>query len=78
MDQSPVEYDREVIWRMRGITDNVWHFGQQTVLGGRYSLSFQLNGDAVRASVDDIVVLDGECPFEVSKSPSIVLPLERF
>ena len=49
--------------------DDEWHFGQTTLIDARLNrLVFQLTGDAVRAAVDDIRVVDGECPLDRSQS----------
>jgi len=56
------------MWRVRGIGDDEWHFGQVTLADDRVSrLVFQLTGDAVRAAVDDIRVIDGQCPLDRSQ-----------
>jgi len=55
------------MWRVRGVGDDEWHFGQTTLIDDRLSrLAFQLTGDGVRAAVDDIRVIDGECPLDRS------------
>ena len=55
------------MWRVRGISDDEWYFGQTTLVDDRLSrLVFQLSGDAVRAAVDDVRVVDGECPLDRS------------
>jgi len=55
------------MWRVRGIGDDEWHFGQTTLVdSGLVQLVFQLTGDAVRAAVDDVRVIDGECPLDRS------------
>ena len=52
---------KKVIWRMRSLADNIWHFAMQTVNDGNFRLLFELNGDNVRAAIDDIAVINGEC-----------------
>jgi len=58
---------------VRGIGDDEWHFGQTTLIDSQMNqLLFQLTGDAVRAAIDDIRVIDGECPLDRSQyTPSI-------
>ena len=46
---------------MRSLADNIWHFAMQTVNDGNFRLLFELNGDNVRAAIDDIAVINGEC-----------------
>lgn len=67
------ESRRDTIWRMRSIADGTWHFAQTSIIDGRYQLVFELNGDRVRAAIDDVVALDGDCDMERSEStPSAV------
>jgi len=55
------------MWRVRGIDDDQWHFGQTTLTDDRPSrLVIQLSGDGVRAAVDDVRVIDGDCPLDHS------------
>ena len=58
----------QTVWRMRGVGDGAWHFGQATIVEADLSqLVFELNGDGVRAAIDDIRVIDGDCSMDLSE-----------
>jgi len=62
--------DADVIWRMRSLADNIWHFAMQTVVNGQFRIIFEISGDRVRAGIDDVKIVDGECDSDsVSKLP---------
>ena len=67
-DLTDPPQDSKVIWRMRSLSDDVWHLAMQTIAEGYFRLIFEINGDHVRTSIDDVIVLDGQCsPESVSK-----------
>ncbi len=52
----------DAIWRVHGVTDNVWHAGKAEIGPGTYTLRFDINGDEYRGGIDDILITPGSCP----------------
>ncbi len=50
-----------MVWRLRSIADNEWHFAQTTLTSGYYQLLVQLSGNAMRGGIDDVTLLPGNC-----------------
>ena len=52
------------IWRVHGITNNAWQYGQVNVHNGTFHLEFLIIGQGYRGGFDDILLTPGECkPF---------------
>lgn len=51
----------EVIWRLRSVADNEWHFAQTALDRGTYQLLVTLSGNDVRGGIDDVMVVPGNC-----------------
>ena len=63
--RSPCEYpfgNRDVIWRVRSVTDNGWHYAHTEIPDGLFRLVFEINGNKIRGGLDDISVTEGFCP----------------
>lgn len=53
---------KEVVWKIRSVTDNQWHYAATTIRDGNYRLMFELNGNHIRAGVDELYMTEGMCP----------------
>ena len=51
----------EVVWRLRSIDDNLWHYAQTPLPAGYYQLVIQISGNAMRGGIDDVMVIPGNC-----------------
>ncbi len=53
--------EQTVLWRVRSLTDNEWHYAHTPLPLGYYQLNFQFSGREFRGGFDDVTVRLGNC-----------------
>ncbi len=51
----------DLLWVVQQVTDGVFHQGQAEITTGSFRLLFEVNGQAVKASLDDVLLTEGQC-----------------
>ena len=73
--------EQTVLWRVRSLTDNEWHYAHTPLPLGYYQLNFQFSGREFRGGFDDVTVRLGNCSehseYETSVNPYNVGKNER-
>ncbi len=53
--------ETDLLWVVQQVTDGTFHLGQSEITTGSFRLLFEVNGRAVKASLDDVLLLKGQC-----------------
>ncbi len=53
---------RDLLWVVRQVTNDIFHQGQAEITTGSFRLLFEVNGQGVKAALDDVLLIKGHCP----------------